>query len=109
MRSGSIGLVPQFVGVASADGSFDLQTITCNDSSSDSVSFQVLNKDGLGGDFYYWINWYQADENSETESCWVDGGFQKVMDFTLQPGEGLWVAVAGEYTDQCITFPGVEL
>ncbi len=92
LRSGSIGLVPQFAGVASADGSFDLQTISCNDDSSDSVSFSVLNNIGIGGDSYYWIDWYDPDGDEIYESCWVDGGYEKVYGFTLQPGEALWVA-----------------
>ncbi len=105
MRSGSIGLVPQFVGVASADGSFDLQTITCNDDASDSVSFSILNNIGIGGDSYYWVNWYDPDEDGENfESCWVDAEGIKVEGFTLQPGEALWVA--GERSTQIFRSTG---
>lgn len=104
LRHGSIGLVPQFAGVASADGSFDLQTITCSDNSSDSVSFSVLNNTGLNGDSYLWVNWYDPDEDGETESCWVDGNYEKVTDYTLQPGEALWVQA--DATDQLFQSAG---
>ena len=104
LRSGSIGLVPQFAGVASADGSFDLQTITCSDNASDAVSFSILNDVGLNGDSYFWVNWYDPDEDGETESCWVDGNFEKVTDYTLQPGEALWVQA--ETTDQLFQSAG---
>ena len=107
LRWGSIGLVPQFAGVASADGSFDLQTITCSDNSSDSVSFSILNNTGLNGDSYLWIDYYENPETGEFESCWVDGAFEKVKDFKVTPGMGLWVQA--DSSDQYITFPGVEL
>ena len=104
LRWGSIGLVPQFAGVASADGSFDLQTITCSDNSSDSVSFSVLNNTGLNGDSYLWVNWYDPDEDGETESCWVNDEFEKVTDYTLKPGEALWVQA--DSTDQLFQSAG---
>ena len=103
MRDGSIGLVPQFLGVGSTDGSVDLQSIKCNDGSSDSVSLKILNNIGIGGDSYLWVDWYGEDGN---EKCWVDGAFEKVEGFTIQPGQGLWVSGASE--GQYITFPGVE-
>lgn len=104
LRFGCIGLVPQFAGVASADGSFDLQTITCSANSSDSVLFSVLNNTGLAGDIYLWVNWYDPDEDGETESCWVDGNYEKVTDYTLQPGEALWVQA--DSTDQLFQSAG---
>ena len=104
LRNGCTGLVPQFAGVASADGSFDLQTITCSDNSSDSVLFSVLNDIGIGGDIYLWVNWYDPDEDGETESCWVDGNYEKVTDYTLQPGEALWVQA--DSTDQLFQSAG---
>ena len=93
MRYGSIGLVPQFLGVGSTDGSVDLQSIKCNDGSSDSVSLKILNNIGIGGDSYIWVDWYGEDGN---EKCWVDGAFEKVEGFTIQPGQGLWVAADSE-------------
>ena len=104
LRWGSIGLVPQFAGVASADGSFDLQTITCSDNSSDSVSFSVLNDTGLNGDSYLWIDYYENPETGELESCWVDGAFEKVTGYTLKPGEALWVQA--DSTDQLFQSAG---
>ena len=104
LRWGSIGLVPQFAGVASADGSFDLQTITCSDNSSDSVSFSVLDNTGLNGDSYFWIDYYENPETGETESCWVDGAFEKVSGYTLNPGEALWVYA--DSTDQLFQSAG---
>ena len=89
LRYGSIGLVPQFVGVGSEDGSVDLQSITCNDGSSDSVSLKILNNIGIGGDSYIWVDWYGE---SGDEKCWVDPEYNKVEGFTVQPGQGLWVA-----------------
>ena len=106
LRDGSIGLVPQFLGVGSADGSIDLQSIKCNDAASDSVSLKILDNIGIGGDSYFWVNWYDPDGTGNSESCWVDGAFEKVEGFTIQPGQGLWVSGASE--DQYITFPGVE-
>ena len=105
LRHGSIGLVPQFAGVASADGSFDLQTITCSDNSSDSVSFSILNNTGLNGDSYLWIDYYENPETGETESCWVDGDtYEKVTGYTLKPGEALWVQA--DSTDQLFQSAG---
>ena len=102
LRYGSIGLVSQFV--STSGGEIDLQDIKCNDAASDSVSFMILDNIGLGGDSYLWVNWY--GDNGD-ESCWVDGGFEKVIGMKIQPGQGLWVA--GDSEDQYITFPGVEL
>ena len=102
LRYGSIGLVSQFV--STSGGEIDLQDIKCNDAASDSVSFMILDNIGLGGDTYFWINYY--GDNGD-ESCWVDGGFEKVVGMKIQPGQGLWVA--GESEEQYITFPGVEL
>ena len=96
LRDGSIGLVPQFLGVGSADGSVDLQSIKCNDASSDSVSLQILNNIGIGGDSYFWVNWYDPDGTGNEESCWVDGAGEKVVDFKIQLGQGLWVSGANE-------------
>ena len=96
LRDGSIGLVPQFLGVGSADGSVDLQSIKCNDASSDSVSLQILNNIGIGGDSYNWINWYDPDGTGNEESCWVDPDYNKVEGFKVQPGQGLWVSGASE-------------
>ena len=104
LRWGSIGLVPQFAGVASADGSFDLQTITCSANSSDSVSFSVLNDTGLNGDSYLWIDYYENPETGELESCWVNDEFEKVTDYTLKPGEALWVQA--DSTDQLFQSAG---
>ena len=89
LRAGSIGLVPQFVGVGSENGTIDLQEIKCGEGCSDSVSLKILDSIGIGGDSYFWINWY--GENGD-ESCWVDGEFNKVDKFPIQPGEGLWVS-----------------
>jgi hypothetical protein len=85
----------------------DLQDIRCGEGCSDSVSFSILNAIAIGGDSYYWINWYENPDTGETESCWVDGAYEKVEGFTVQPGEGLWVA--GDDNTQYIIFPGVEL
>ena len=104
LRFGCIGLVPQFAGVASADGSFDLQTITCSANSSDSVLFSVLNNTGLAGDIYLWIDYYENPETGELESCWVDGVGEKVTDYTLKPGEALWVQA--DSTDQLFQSAG---
>ena len=104
LRSGSIGLVSQFV--STSGGEIDLQDIKCNDEASDSVSFMILDNIGLGGDSYFWVNWYENAEG-ETEACWVDGEFAKVEGMKIQPGQGLWVAADSD--DQYITFPGVEL
>ena len=87
LRYGSIGLVSQFV--STSGGEIDLQDIKCNDAASDSVSFMILDNIGLGGDTYFWINYY--GDNGD-ESCWVDGGFEKVVGMKIQPGQGLWVA-----------------
>lgn len=92
LRFGSIGLVPQFVGVGSEDGSIDLQDIKCGEGCSDSVSLKILGSIGIGGDSYNWIDWYENPETGETESCWVDGAFNKVDKFPIQPGQGLWVS-----------------
>lgn len=89
LRAGSIGLVPQFVGVGSENGTIDLQEIKCGEGCSDSVSLKILDSIGIGGDSYFWINWY--GENGD-ESCWVDGEFNKVDKFPIQPGQGLWVS-----------------
>ena len=102
LRYGSIGLVPQFV--STSGGEIDLQDIKCNDAASDSVSFKILNNIGIGGDSYFWINWY--GDNGD-ESCWVDGEFNKVEGMKIQPGQGLWIA--GDNDEQFVTFPGVEL
>ena len=75
--------MPQFVGVGSEDGSIDLQDIKCGEGCSDSVSLQVLDSIGIGGDSYFWIDWY--GENAD-ESCWVDGEFNKV-----DPKFGSWM------------------
>ena len=99
LRDGSIGLVPQFLGVGSADGSIDLQSIKCNDAASDSVSLKILDNIGIGGDSYFWVNWYDPDGTGNSESCWVDGAFEKVEGFTIQPGQGLWVSGASEEQD----------
>ena len=104
LRFGCIGLVPQFAGVASADGSFDLQTITCSANSSDSVLFSVLNNTGLAGDIYLWIDYYENPETGELESCWVNDEFEKVTDYTLKPGEALWVQA--DSTDQLFQSAG---
>ena len=90
LRFGSIGLVPQFV--STSGGAIDLQDIKCNDAASDSVSFMILDNIGLGGDSYNWINWYDPDYDGTTESCWVDGNYEKVEKFPIQPGQGMWVA-----------------
>ena len=87
LRYGSIGLVPQFV--STSGGEIDLQDIKCNDAASDSVSFMILDNIGIGGDTYFWINYY--GDNGD-EACWVDGGFEKVVGMKIQPGQGLWVA-----------------
>jgi hypothetical protein len=101
LRYGSIGLVPQFV--STSGGEIDLQDIKCNDAASDSVSFKILNNIGIGGDSYFWINWY--GDNGD-ESCWVDGAYEKIEGMTIKPGQGIWVA--GDSDEQYITFPGVE-
>ena len=85
----------------------DLQDIRCGEGCSDSVSMSILGNTGLAGDSYFWIDWYENPVTGETESCWVDGAYEKVEGFTVTPGQGLWVA--GDTTDQYIIFPGVEL
>ena len=118
LRNGSVGVVPQFVGITEADGSVDLQSIKCTDECSDNVSFKILNNIGISNTFYNWINWYDNPETGETESCWVDDGYEKIVGMTIQPGQGLWVAGSADpvdsanldpTVDQLITFPGVEL
>ena len=99
LRFGSIGLVPQFV--STSGGEIDLQDIKCNDAASDSVSFKILNNIGIGGDSYFWINWY--GDNGD-ESCWVDGEFNKVEGMKIQPGQGMWVA--GDSTDKIFQSAG---
>ena len=99
LRYGSIGLVPQFV--STSGGEIDLQDIKCNDAASDSVSFMILDNIGLGGDSYYWVNWY--GDNGD-ESCWVDSEYAKVEGMKIQPGEGLWVA--GDNTEQIFQSAG---
>ena len=99
LRYGSIGLVPQFV--STSGGEIDLQDIKCNDAASDSVSFKILNNIGIGGDSYFWINWY--GDNGD-ESCWVDGEFNKVEGMKIQPGQGMWVA--GDSSDQIFQSAG---
>ena len=84
--------MPQFVGVGSEDGSIDLQDIKCGEGCSDSVSLQVLDSIGIGGDSYNWIDWYENPATGETESCWVDPEFNKVDKFPIEPGQGLWVS-----------------
>ena len=101
LRSGSIGLVAQFV--STSGGEIDLQDIKCNDEASDSVSFMILDNIGLGGDSYFWVNWYENAEG-ETEACWVDGEFAKVEGMKIQPGQGLWVA--GDTEDQIFQTAG---
>ena len=96
LRYGSIGLVPQFVGVGSEDGSIDLQDIKCGEGCSDSVSLSQLSSTGLAGDSFLWIDYYEDPVTGETESCWVDGGFEKVKNFSVKPGEGLWVQADSE-------------
>ena len=88
-----------------AGGFIDLQDIVCTDNCSDSVSFMILDNIGLGGDSYYWVNWYEGEDGAE--SCWVNSDFEKVSGMTIQPGQGLWVA--GDSEEPSITFPGVEL
>ena len=104
LRSGSIGLVSQFV--STSGGAVDLQDIKCNDAASDSVSFMILDNIGLGGESFNWVDWYE-NENGETEACWVDSDFAKVVGMKIQPGQGMWVAADND--EQYITFPGVEL
>ena len=101
LRFGSIGLVAQFV--STSGGEIDLQDIKCNDAASDSVSFMILDNIGLGGESYYWVNWYENAEG-ETESCWVDSEFAKVVGMKLQPGQGLWVA--GDSSEQIFQSAG---
>ena len=101
LRFGSIGLVPQFV--STSGGEIDLQDIKCNDEASDSVSFMILDNIGLGGDSYYWVNWYE-NADGETESCWVDSEFEKVEGMKIQPGQGLWVA--GDNSEQIFQSAG---
>ena len=98
--------MPQFVGVTGADGSVDLQSIKCSDSCSDNVSFKILNNIGISNTFYNWINWYDNPETGETESCWVDDGFEKVVGMTIKPGQGLWVAGSSDLGDQIFTSSG---
>ena len=104
LRYGSIGLVPQFLGIGSADGSINLQDIKCGEGCSDSVSVKRLNNIGIGGDSYFWVDWYGETGD---EKCWVDGAYEKVTDFTVDPGQGLWVDASND--SQYIIFPGVEL
>ena len=99
LRYGSIGLVSQFV--STSGGEIDIQDIKCNDASSDSVSFKILNNIGIGGESYNWVNWY--GDNGD-ESCWVDGAYEKVEGMTIQPGQGLWVA--GDSADQIFQSAG---
>ena len=101
LRSGSIGLVSQFV--STSGGEIDLQDIKCNDAASDSVSFMILDNIGLGGESFNWVNWYE-NEDGETESCWVDSDFAKVVGMKIQPGQGLWVA--GDNTEQIFQSAG---
>ena len=100
LRSGSSGLVSQFV--STSGGAIDLQDIKCNDAASDSVSFMILDNIGLGGDSYYWVNWYEGEDGAE--SCWVDSEYAKVEGMTIQPGQGLWVA--GDSSEQIFQSAG---
>ena len=106
LRKGSIGVVPQFVGIAEADGSVDLQSIKCNDECSDAVSFKILNNIGISNTFYYWINWYENPDSGETEACWVDDGYEKVIGMKIQAGQGMWVAGTSDAKDQIFTSSG---
>ena len=117
LRKGAIGVVPQFVGVAEADGSVDLQTIKCNDECSDAVTFKILNNIGISDIIYLWINWYDPGDGNR-ESCWVEETYEKVVGMNIQPGQGMWVFGSADpvdpenldpEVDQLITFPGVEL
>ena len=105
LRFGSLGVVPQFVGIAEADGSVDLQSIKCNDECSDNVSFKILNNIGIGDVAYMWINYYDPGDGTE-ESCWVDDGYEKIVGMKIQPGQGMWVAGSSDSGDQIFTSSG---
>ena len=96
----------------------DVQDIICSEPCSDNVSFKILNNIGISYTVYNWINWYENPDSGETESCWVDDGFEKIIGMTIDPGQGMWVAGSADpvdpnnldpEVDQLITFPGVEL
>ena len=84
--------MPQFVGIGSEDGSINLQDIKCGEGCSDSVSLKILDSIGIGGDSYNWVDWYVNPETGKAESCWVDGAYEKVEKFSIEPGQGLWVS-----------------
>ena len=121
LREGSLGVAPQFEGIASADGSYDLQQIKCNDAANQKVSFCVLDAVGIDGESFTWTTEYDpywTFDPEKYESCWIDGSGTKVEGFTVTPGMGLWVAGTQDpvnpdepnpETDQIITFPAPEL
>ena len=107
LRYGSIGLVPQFVGISTEGGALDLQDIKCGDGCSDSVVLSRLNSIGIAGDPVFWVDWYD-DGSGNPQACWVDGStYEKVEGFKVNPGEGLWIQA--DNSEQYVIFPGVEL
>ena len=107
LRFGSTGVIAQFVGIGGTNGEIDIQDIKCNDGCSDIVTIEILDYQGLTDETYNWIDWYENAETGETEACWTDSYYEKLVDFKIQPGQGMWVY--GDSEDQYITIPGVEL
>ena len=101
LRDGSIGLVPQFLGVGVADGGVNIQDIKCTAGCEGQIQFTILDSIGIDGDSYIW------DYSNDGELCWVDGAYDKVVGMQVEPGQGLWVQAENE--TQYIIFPGVEL
>ena len=104
LQNGATLVTPQFLGINTTGGAIDLQSIKCNDGSSDSVLIMTLDSIGLTVDTYAWIDWYENPDTDEVESCWVDGDFNKVDDISFAPGQALWVQ--GDSEDQMLTSAG---
>lgn len=69
------------------EGKVDLQTLVCNDESSDNVALSTLDEIGAKVDTYYWINYGGESGN---QSMWTQD-YETAAIATFQPGEGVWV------------------
>ena len=104
LRQGSIAIAPQFQGIGSADGSYDLQQITCNDA-ADTATFTILDEVGLDTGFYSWTIWYDPLWTfTDYEKCWINGDGTKAEGVTIHPGDALWVS--GSSTEQLFMSSG---
>ena len=82
-------LTPQFTSVG--EGNLDLQTLVAvGEDCPDKVQIQTLDAFGRTVDSYDWNDWIEATP------CWANGDFEKVENVSLAPGQGVWVAGAGE-------------